>query len=1655
MKHLEVFPTRNVWRRFLHETPGGVPYRRSLLQSFLRTFACGEHPWNHWEAMSIATTLEDLRLALLDLSTRNRLVSCPRHRMRGKTIEIVDEKSSEIFRLLVTEKRRLRFLPVAELEEIEEEEEEEGEEEKGEERESPREADEDSPAPILLPWAEDPEEPEETQDPQAEAPETEPLAPRHLDLFLQTELTEAQLQKKLLQMFYDARSFEMEHGVGALYLALGFLRWIEEGGKERYAPLILVPVQLLRKTVGGEIRLEFDETEIGENLSLRERLKRDFGILLPEMPEGEELDPSAYLAGVRDAIGERAGWEVLEDDMLLGFFAFAKFLMFLDLDPERWPEHARLEENGLLMALLGEGFEGEAPSWPEEGSLDERIDPAHAGHVVDADASQAIAIRRVLDGENLTLQGPPGTGKSQTITNLIAAAVREGKRVLFVAEKAAALQVVQRRLEKIGLGELCLELHSKKARKRVFLEALGRTLEASRATPPRGEEVTGALEEDRKRLDQHVEALHGPMEPAGHTPYEIFGALTRLGGAGARPIEELELGRVLGWPAGRLEAVLALLAEIEERIAEEGPPALHPWLGVGRETFVALDRPKLEGMLAKLRASLERAEEAGRALEGALGLEGSASLGELRGRAEDALRLAEAPEGDWKALADPLWREEPERLRRLLETGRAFARSRERLSGRLEPMALGGRPQEAEKLREDLAAHGLPGWRALFSSWRRARRGYLALCPQGRGFSYRAALEELGILAAAREQREALCTGDAFGLRAFGTRWKGLESDWEALGGFAEGILALAEGVRILPFPSILAGLSELGDLPDRAREALEALDALESHLSNLRGFLELDFARSLGAPELSQLSLARLRGAVERWRAQLPLVEKGILWERRLQALVELDLADLAELLRRESFDTENLRERFAFDYYRVWLDEVFLRRPELARFEGRHHRRVQERFGEEDRARIALAREEVRASHSARIPRGSGGAMGLIRHELSKKRRHLPIRRLLEKAGPAVQEIKPVFMMSPQSVAQFLPPGALRFDLLLMDEASQVRPVDALGAIARAEQCVIVGDECQLPPTQFFEAVEADEDPDEEGLGSARELESVLGLCTSKGMPRTMLRWHYRSRHESLIQVSNEEFYEGGLKIIPSPRPGDRELGLSFHFVEGGVFGRGKDRKNRVEAEVVADAVLEHAWAFPELSLGVGTFSVAQRDAILDALELRWRKHPELRAFFREDLAEPFFVKNLENIQGDERDVILVSVGYAPDEEGRLAMHFGPVSRDGGERRLNVLMTRARRRCVIYSSIRAADIDLGRAKSRGAQVLRRFLQEAETERGFHSPRGVSEGSLSTLEQEVQKALEAEGLEIVPRVGVAGLFVDLGVRDPEERGAFLLGIELDGPAYRDAPWSRERDRLREEVLEHMGWRVLRLWSVDWFKDPEASKAWLLTKVRQAAEARKRERNQPPPLPEANEVPRKQEKEPHENTRRPAPPEPPKDPYQVAEFPVGANPEPQTLPLQERAEILLRILEIEGPIHREECARRFGQLFGKTRMTKKIRESTEEALRQLVTDRRAVEEGAFVRPKGPPRTTIRDRSDAPPSIRRPDALPPSEIDLAVLATVRENIRIGAKELISLALDRMGISRATAPFRAVLDKSLARLVDQGRLEVQGSWIQLPR
>jgi very-short-patch-repair endonuclease len=526
---------------------------------------------------------------------------------------------------------------------------------------------------------------------------------------------------------------------------------------------------------------------------------------------------------------------------------------------------------------------------------------------------------------------------------------------------------------------------------------------------------------------------------------------------------------------------------------------------------------------------------------------------------------------------------------------------------------------------------------------------------------------------------------------------------------------------------------------------------------------------------------------------------------------------------VRAGEFPIEHAGEAFRARFFRLWLDALQQQVPALGAFATDTHERLVGRFAELDRLSVRTAAGRVRAQllgQPAR-PRNRDGApdaseLGILLREVNKKRRHIPLRHLFAKIPTLLPRIKPCLMMSPLAVSTYLDNPDFAFDLVIFDEASQVRPHDAVCAIYRGKQLVVGGDPKQLPPTDFFMRTGEEDDELRTDEGGTAAFESLLDVCLSLGMCRKRLRWHYRSRREGLIAFSNRHFYGGSLVTFPSAA---EATGRAVQFVRV-ADGKFKDGVNPVEAKRVAELVMEHARSTPERSLGVIAFSQRQQDRILDELEVMRRQHTECEEFFSADREDPFFVKNLENVQGDERDAIMLSVGYGPDDAGKVAMRFGPLNRQGGERRLNVAVTRARRAMTVIASMTANDVDLSRTGSEGAKLLKAFLDYAE-----RGPAALADAITeadqreagSPFEEEVGEELARRGLTIHRQVGCGGYLIDLAIAD--ESGRYLLGVECDGATYHSAATARDRDRLRQAVLEGLGWKLVRVWSTDWVRN--------------------------------------------------------------------------------------------------------------------------------------------------------------------------------------------------------------------------------------------
>ena len=517
---------------------------------------------------------------------------------------------------------------------------------------------------------------------------------------------------------------------------------------------------------------------------------------------------------------------------------------------------------------------------------------------------------------------------------------------------------------------------------------------------------------------------------------------------------------------------------------------------------------------------------------------------------------------------------------------------------------------------------------------------------------------------------------------------------------------------------------------------------------------------------------------------------------------------------------------------YHRHQFDRLSLTDDVLGEFDGDAHRQTRRRFEELDRWEVLSASTQIRQFQLNRNDRPSAGfagagssELGILQREVAKKRRHKPLRRLFAEISGVLQRLKPCVMMSPLSVSTYLEGDDLRFDLVIFDEASQVFPWDAMGAIYRGGQLIVAGDDKQLPPTNFFaRSFDDTVDDDEEDADDIGDFESVLSLCKSVGMPHQRLRWHYRSRREALIAFSNRHFYDGELVTFPSVHDATGD-GVRLEHVDG---GRWIDRKNSAEAERVVDLVLQHVRTRPDRSLGVIALNTTQQRTIEDTLYDRRRADPTIDALFGPDdrfgdVDEPLFIKNLETVQGDERDDILLSMGYGFNAAGKFNKNFGPINRTHGERRLNVAVTRARRSLTVVASVRAADMDLSGTRSVGAHLLKAYLDYAEHGVGSLSKTvdSLSGEFDSPFEEAVAKALIARGFDPVPQVGSGGFKIDLALKHPRHRGRFCLGIECDGATYHSSHTARDRDRIRQSILEGLGWRIIRVWSADWVRRPD------------------------------------------------------------------------------------------------------------------------------------------------------------------------------------------------------------------------------------------
>ena len=1536
-----------------------------------------------------------LKERLIDTSKRNRLIHSPIGAKRGKHLDIVDERSDEVFKLLVHRNKKLQL-----------DHSEEGDDEP------------DIMENIFI-------------------PDPDPPSAKHVDLKLQTPLTKDALHKRLLQLYRDSISAVEEQGFNPLFLALGFVRWFESTSSdiERFAPLILLPVELIREGVRDNFKLLIRDQDLEPNHSFDAYLSSDFDLRLPLWPESDQWLPSEYFQRVSDRIQKLQNWVVCRDTMQLGFYSSGKFLMSKDLD--------NAEPTDLMHELLYGGFGNPPPLFDPEENLDDRyIDPRDLGHIMEADSSQTQVIAAAREGRNMIVQGPPGTGKSQTIANIIAVSVRDHKTVLFVAEKRAALDVVYDRLESCGLGPLCLEMHSTKAQKKEIYQNLGDTLQLGR--PKIGDHSEyERLKEVRDTLNQLSKQLHTVDEATGETPYQVIGQLTRLMADDDLPKPDFQLEITATWDQNKSLLERRKVERLAELIHEYGPEGSHPWRGFNQK-MTPMARVRLRDQIGDLQRILLALMATLKASCSALSIprEGGLRFANTVVKLLHAMGSRPIDVDEWIQRSDVIryW----ESLHQLYEEIQKEQAIQNELSELLLTSAF---EKDWGRVHHEIQKHKKSFFRWLSGSYRSAIK-------EIRGVSKnlpKATYERLELLDALMQHQSRVKEIDdqrSLGELMVGPLWRGLKTDvTKAL----ESTRWMNEQIERLGSSEALVRLIRNwpeDENPDRRAEELqEYIQLVDKKWNEIAESSGLDFQQAFREDRLHSVPLSTLISRSSEWHNDPDGQDTWVQLHDLANEICDSGLEEVRIRLSNGQLHPGHALK--TYDYLRS--EAVYLRlqrlNPDLNRINGRERSVLVEQFRDLDAAMLQLSSQEVMAEHYASIPEGTRGKMGVLRGEAKKKTRHMPLRKLLKEVGDAVQTIKPVFLMSPLSVAQYLDPDGLKFDLLLIDEASQVRPADAIGAVMRAKRAIIVGDQKQLPPTSFFEKlVNSENDEDEEELegviaGQVRDMESILALCEARGMPDCMLKWHYRSQHESLIAVSNKEFYRNQLVCPPSPSQSGNKLGLSFEYVDG-IYRRGGGKSdNPIEAKAIIQAVLEHARERPDESLGIVAMSQSQQTTIQNEAEQMRAIHPELNSFCSETKEHAFFVKNLETVQGDERDVIFISIGYGRTENGRLFQNFGPVSNEGGERRLNVLFTRAKKRCQVFSSIRHTDIQHDKARHRGPYLLKTFLKYAETKE-MDVPIITGKEPDSPFEEAVGDAIHSYGYEVDYQVGSEGFLIDLAVRDPDQPGAYLLAIECDGARYHSSFWARERDRMRQTLLEGKGWTFHRIWSTDWFNNPEAETVRAVDAIRKACVKRS-------PSPSKTPKQRGIEREiPTHHLKDSTGANYAEYNAETEDWYLNRNTiEIQDAPLEKVAEAVVGVIEVEGPVHQEIVVRRIREVWGYEQTGKLIKQTIHNAI-QLAVDHELVEQ-CMMDPHflGIPgaEVHVRDRSMLENSVmKKPEMIAPQEYREAILMAVKRCLGISQEDSAIEVARIFGFRSTSTALKKHVKAQVIELIEEGLL-----------
>ncbi|MBQ8749959.1 MAG: DUF4011 domain-containing protein [Clostridia bacterium] len=1228
-----------------------------------------------------------------------------------------------------------------------------------------------------------------------------------------------------------ANSCLMEKGINILYMAFGFLTWKESEVSEYKfkSPLVLIPITIENESNTLPFTVKHYEDEITTNPTLLYKMEQEFGIKLPIFQDEQHAEESLeeYLQRV-DEIALKHEWTV-SNNVSIGTFSFLKINMYQDLiNNEKC-----ILSNSNVKKLLNRNDETEQQSDYVDCDVSFKKDEeVYLHNVVDADSSQLSAIMKAKSGASFVLQGPPGTGKSQTITNLIAEFMYEGKKILFVSEKLAALNVVFNNLKKAELADYCLELHSNKTNKKDVISELYRVLSGNRKVMK--ENVAHELEELKKvkhQLDEYVETMHTIQPCINKTPYQILGAVSKYHNI---PLFEYVIDSIHNKDIEFLKSATENLETFEKYSENVGYDyRKNSWYGYVNGDLTYQNKVETKQTFNKIEEFLKELIRQIKLLKKKTNFD-YRTLNAIKNNLEllDTIK-------DLEFFDTSIYKVET--LKELLNAVSNYNKKIKEIESLKKHLSNIFTDDLYEISIKDYYLRFkndyISAFRFFNGKYRNDKKVLSRYLKDPKNKLKYAEIVNLLKLAKGVQESETNIQKDKkilFNILET-HKYSDKEYDWKSI----EEELNKISKVLIEDLSNLTSiNEKQFNEYQDLINDFVEFIKSSEDLIDNIK---ELQESFDKDVIDFDDIEVNKLLSKISTCIKEFDLIEDWVRFNDVLNEIKNQDLLEFVDLSIENNIPRKTLSKTFKSMFYIQWMYYIIDKNDILHEFSRLSQDAAVANFKKRDKLRFEISKAEIISKLNNSMPSLSNMAAGsqvssLVR-EANKKSKQKPVRLLLRDAGKLIQKLKPCFLMSPLSVSTYLDADTCKFDVIIFDEASQIFPWDAIGSVYRAKQVIVVGDSKQMPPSNFFNAgLNEDEMDDNFYEDDTLDFESILDLCSTV-FPQTRLNWHYRSKTEDLISFSNQNFYDGHLVTFPSAHKNNEDTGVDFYYVNNGIFDR-KSKCNMIEAEKVVELVFDHFEIHPDRSLGVVAFSISQQEAIEEIIQKCREKDDKYANFFDTKKEEPFFVKNLETVQGDERDTIIFSVAYAKDAEGRFLHNFGPLNKKGGERRLNVAITRAKYNVKLVTSIKSYDIDIGRTSSSGAKLLKDYLDCAE-----HGMQNLNKYLLvdqdakpdSYFEIEVCDVLKESGYKVDMQVGCSGYRIDLGVKHPT-KGEYVLAVECDGATYHSGKTTRDRDRLRQEVLERLGWKFYRIWSTDWFRNKATEKRKLLSVVEKAIE---------------------------------------------------------------------------------------------------------------------------------------------------------------------------------------------------------------------------